>query len=133
MTREEAKLILQENFGLLSFEYPGRISEAIKIAIEVLSQLSLPSDLDEAAEEYALDVKAKPYGNLVKDAFKAGAEWMAKQGYSYEDKVYLLEGGDTYESYPELDGEGEGQCIDKAVKVGYLKVGDKVIVQIRKK
>lgn len=63
----------------------------------------------------------------------AGAEWMAEQGYHYEDKVYLLEGGDTHESYPGLDGEGERQCIDKAIKVGYLGVGDKVIVQIRKK
>jgi hypothetical protein len=73
------------------------------------------------------------YHKDIEAAFKAGAKWMAEQGYSYEDKVYLLDGGDTYESYPGLDGEGEEQCINKAIKNGYLKVGDKVIVQIRKK
>lgn len=36
MTREEAKLTLQENLGYLSFEHPGRITEAIKVALEAL-------------------------------------------------------------------------------------------------
>ena len=42
-------------------------------------QPSLPSVLDEAAEEYSLDVKAKPYENLVKEAFKDGATWRGSQ------------------------------------------------------
>lgn len=51
---------------------------------------SLPSDLDEAAEEYrrkSCNAALKPnvdgptpeYGGSIKDAFKAGAEWMASQ------------------------------------------------------
>lgn len=79
MTKEEAI----ENIKLIRFNAAitnaNSFKEALDIAIEALSQPSLPSNLDEAAEEYALDVKAKPYGNLVKDAFKAGAEWMNKQ------------------------------------------------------
>ena len=51
------------------------VDAAFDVCIEMLSQPSLPSNLDEAAEEYALDVKAKPYGNLVKEAFKDGVKW----------------------------------------------------------
>ena len=81
MTKEEARLILQENFGLLSFEYPGRISDAIKIAIKVLSQPPFPSNLDEAAEEYedwatSFDQTDYPTCISYRMAFKAGAEWM---------------------------------------------------------
>jgi len=88
MTREEAKLTLQENFGYLSFEHPGRIAEAIKVALEALSKPPLPSNLDEAAEEYAnrgISSNADPYEETIayradKEAFKAGAEWMAGHG-----------------------------------------------------
>ena len=89
MTLEEARLTLQENFGLLSFQYPGRITEALKVAIEALSQPSLPSGLDEAAEEYK-DTEVCTGSDYIdddgdsvyrsfalKEAFKAGAEWMA--------------------------------------------------------
>ena len=31
--------------------------------------------LSQVAEEYALDVKAKPFANLVKEAFISGAKW----------------------------------------------------------
>ena len=89
MTREEAKLILQENFGLLSFEYPGRISEAIKIAIEVLSQPSLPSNIDEAADNFAIQNHENhtnvnyinTYIEGKRIGFLAGSEWMARQGW----------------------------------------------------
>ena len=42
-------------------------------------QPSLPSNLDEATDEYALDIKAKPFGNLVEEAFKAGAQRQKEQ------------------------------------------------------
>ena len=54
--------------------------EALDLAIVSLSQPSLPSSLDEAAEEYA---KGEGLENALggwedmSDAFKAGAEWMA--------------------------------------------------------
>lgn len=88
MTREEARLTLQENLGYLSFEHPGRITEAIKVALEALSQPTSPLNLDDAAENYDCG-KEKPLAEGEKlsvcfkpraDAFKAGAEWMAEQG-----------------------------------------------------
>lgn len=84
MTKEEARLTLQENLGYLSFEHPGRITEAIKVALEALSIPTPPSNLDEATEEYAPDFSndlvSKAAVDAVRDAFKAGAEWMAGQG-----------------------------------------------------
>lgn len=83
MTREEACLTLQENFDYLYFEHPGRIIEAIKVAREALSIPTPPSNLDEAAEEYAPDfsndLASKAAVDAVRDAFKAGAEWMSNQ------------------------------------------------------
>ena len=43
-------------------------------------QPSLPDNLDEAAYKYSFDSRPSIYGQVdVIDAFKAGAEWMAKQ------------------------------------------------------
>lgn len=58
--------------------------DAMKMAADLLSQPSLPSNLDEAAEEYlkhhkletASITKLSMYRSL---AFKAGAKWMAGQ------------------------------------------------------
>ena len=97
--------------------------------------LKLPDNLDRAAERYGLDEASVVRGTLseLTDAFKAGAKWMAEQGVSYEDVVYLLDGGDTLKAYPGLDGANETVCLCNAIEDGCLKVGDKVIVQIRKK
>ena len=98
-----------------------RVKHLIKL-IRNYQQLSLPSNLDEAAEEFA-----KPYHDkmAVIEAFKASAKWMAGQGYSQEEVVE-----------------------DKSIEVGCgvlpgispiinlpdsFKPGDKVIIQIRKK
>lgn len=100
MTQEEAKRILKIYLSALSFEHPGPIAEAIKTLCE---PLSLPSDLDEAAEEWckmnnkgiALSADKKShYLAEGKDAFKAGAEWMAGQGWISVD-----------ERLPEMDEE----------------------------
>lgn len=87
---------------------------------------SLPSNLDEAAQkvEDYYDV-GEEHGYLcchrgdIKDAFKAGAEWMAGQGASYNTEVGWID-GPTVLDWPDniLDG---------------FKMGDKVVVQIRKK
>ena len=76
MTREEIIKHLHEALDYVSIHFPYRY--VFVEAIEALSQPSL-SDLGEAAEEYSLDVKAKPYGNLVKEAFKSGATWRDAQ------------------------------------------------------
>ena len=92
---------------------------AMRIGADALSHL--PSNLDEAAEEYALDVKAKPFGNLVKEAFKAGAEWMAEQGETKEAVIGM--------ATEEISINVSQQTLDELD----LCPGDKVVVQIRKK
>ena len=76
MTREEIIKHLHEALDFVDIHFPYRY--VFVEAIEALSQPSL-SALGEAAEEYSLDVKAKPYGNLVKEAFKSGATWRDAQ------------------------------------------------------
>lgn len=121
MTREEAIKILQN----ICFEAP-EVKEALQIAIDALSRLSLPSNLDEAAEEYALDVKAKPFGGLVEDAFKAGAEWMAGQGDVIATRLVIDNKGNVNLNF------AIGNITDENCKPKY-HVGQDVIVQIRKK
>ena len=88
MTREEAIQTLRTNAQLLQFEHPYLgLEEAIGVVIEALSKHSIPSTIDDAAEEYAnrgISSNADPYEETIayradKDAFKAGAEWMANQ------------------------------------------------------
>ena len=101
------------------------------------SQLSLPDNLDEAAEEYG----RKEYSHAIHfwdeglsknkpevmkedfvNAFKAGAEWMAGQGVSWEDKMTYYDGFLLY-----------GKDERAFTMEGNFNEGDKVIVQIRKK
>ena len=88
---------------------------------------SLPSDLDEAAEEYGRNAfinECMENGvcddHDLSDAFKAGAEWMAGQGHAFET---IMQEDDVDELVP--------TCPDM-YNLGY-SCGDKVIVQIRKK
>lgn len=84
MTKEEARLTLQENLGYLTSVHHQRILDAIKVAIEVLSEFHFPSNLDEAAEdswakyEYRESPRGLYYTCYV-DGFKAGAEWRDNQ------------------------------------------------------
>ena len=134
MTKEEARLTLQENFGYLSEEHP-RIIEAMKVAMNILSQPSLPSNLDEVAlKTYPkMPRLSEPHGVIPADnkthylgdaneenriAFKAGAEWMEEQGISCEAEAVK----DVGVSF--LKG-----ALEKATK----EFDGKIIVQIRKK
>lgn len=75
MTKEEAVRILEQVRQWT--DYP---KEAFTKAIEALSEPSIPSDLDEAAEEYGnkfIHPDCKAAGEY---GFKAGAVWMAGQG-----------------------------------------------------
>ena len=79
----------------------------------------LPSNLDEAAKEYS---QRATDGHNYRDltcGFKAGAEWMAKQGFISEGIIYQTSGEDT--------------TIDLNEHIGYLEDCEKVIVNIRKK
>lgn len=110
--------------------------------------LSLPSGLDEAAEEYVKTTSVKVWGRIdpkkdlkgymaranygtgLLDGFRAGAEWMAGQYKTLgETEIYLEDdGGEAPYAQEWLDLA----TTEFAVPEGF-KPGDKVIVQIRKK
>jgi len=131
MTREEIQKVLD-----LSLEYykseifgTGKETEApipkrVDWIYERIKNYSPASNLDEAAEEYAPDFSndftSKAAVEAMRDAFKAGAEWMAGQGYTREC---------TVDRAP-LNGPA-GICMNLHEYTGF-KIGDRVIVQIRK-
>lgn len=129
MTRAEAIQTLQANAKLLHFEHPHLgIKEAIEVVIEALSRTSLPSGLDEAAEQYA-DYNSRRWhedGDVYYDhskileAFKAGAEWMTRRGETIEGEVMK-------------DIKNNLVVIAKGFSGKNAVFGDKVTVQIRKK
>lgn len=92
---------------------------------------SLPSDLDEAAVDYANRRATDAIDHeLIKGYFRAGAEWMAEQYKTLgETEIYLEDdGGEAPYTQEWLDLA----TTEFAVPEGF-KPGDKVIVQIRKK
>lgn len=119
MTQEEAIKYLRQIYpnGGHSWLDSQRI-EAIEMAIMALSNPTLPSNLDEAAEEYSRKKAVKYYGNTFY-AFKAGAEWMAGQGFISEGIINQTSGEDT--------------IIELNEHIGYLEDCEEVIVNIRKK
>ena len=97
MTKEEC-------IGLLKryAEYDGMgipnlagCKEAMRMAAELLERPSLPSNLDEAANNYGRDIRLgyprvmDETDKYIYNAFKAGAEWMAGQGVSIDGKVIM--------------------------------------------
>ena len=105
MTREECIALLERYAEYHGMGIPNLAGcrEAMKMAADLLSRPSLLSDLDEAAEEWckinnkgiALSADKKShYLAEGKDAFKAGAEWMAGQVWISVD-----------EKLPEMDEE----------------------------
>lgn len=77
MTKEEAK-----DFGLsllqgIAERNNGKYADNVRLAIEALSQPSLPSNLDKAAEVYA-NQDVVVYATR-KKSFKAGANWQKEQ------------------------------------------------------
>ena len=93
--------------------------------LDTLSEEKPSEDLEIAAEEYAPDfsnsIISKAAVDAVRDAFKAGAEWMAEQGYTTE----------TIIDRTPMNGP-IGICLHLHDSTGF-KIDDKVIVQIRKK
>lgn len=143
MTKEDIKQICQiyDNFhserdvATIAYNSDDTFWEHI-LATYNLSQPSLPSDLDEAAiEAYPkMSRLSEPHGVIPADnkthylgdaneenrvAFKAGAEWMAGLGASFNTEVGWID-GPTILNWPD-------DILDK------FEMGDKVIVQIRKK
>lgn len=141
MTKEEALKVLvkmrawrrwgkgeQNEKDMPEMPEPKEVDEAFDVFIETLSQLSppsLPSNLDEAAEEYEHNLGYYECVNQWPSvAFKAGAEWMAGQGETHEAEII--------ESVP-FGGTKWRRCIKVWLDDQFQAKGDKVVVQIRKK
>lgn len=105
-----------------------RVKHLIELVLNY-QKPSLPSNLDEAAEEIASDI-APTHPDIgwdecfekIKDGIKSGVEWMAVQGSSYE--------GVIYDDHEVLVG---GYSIEFRDFFLPFKNCDEVIVQIRKK
>ena len=131
MTREEAIKTLKSNYPSSCYTM---LREAVDIAIEALSQHSLPSNLDEAAIDAAqLDMQDRQimeatnderlrYSRIFRRGFKAGAEWTAEQGVSFDTEMSWLDSFGFQIGWPENTSIFD--CFNP---------GDKVVVQIRKK
>ena len=136
MTNEEAIKVLDNAlYGGGNAFVMSEFRDAIKLALRTLKQehilktaelgtLSLPSNLDEAAVQFAQRgyspfddpyEASKVFENVV-NCFKAGAEWMAGQGYTTEGIAHP----DDCEVWVDFTSTD-------------IKDGDEVIVQIRKK
>ena len=96
MTKEECISLLNSyaEYGDIGIPNLIRFREAMRTAAELLQQPSLPSDLDEAAQkvEDYYDVGEEHeylycHRGDIKDAFKAGAEWMAGQFQKIEGEL----------------------------------------------
>lgn len=92
MTKEEARLTLQENFGVMASEYPERVVEALRVAIYVLSVTPFPSDVNGAAEEYSDSMGLQGFDRVrTMSDFKAGVKWYAQKMYRLRelaDRMY---------------------------------------------
>lgn len=101
------------------------LRSVLESAIRFL-ETPLPSNLDEAANKYAIDgLYQDPEYYCIVEAFKAGAEWMAEQGVVADFEINKL----AVRAWLTAADE------DKFQKDIYdnFEAGDKVIVQIRKK
>ena len=119
MTKEEIIKHLHEALNSVDITFPYRY--VFVEAIEAISQPSLPSNLDEAAEKNFETMEVLEHENIFEEThrkiFKAGAEWMAGQG-------------ETIEGY--IAGTNKVAAIRAIPRKEHNK-GDKVVVQIRKK
>ena len=133
MTKEEAVKILSESIHDGSKVSWDKIVEAVHLSIEALSLPPLPSNLDEAAEGYVQTLCDRADDNLridttLQSAFKAGAEWMARQGETKRGVAtqdHFIQFAD--DTYIDLDPTM------KLIPAFKLKDAEKIVVQIRKK
>lgn len=134
MTQEEQKVV--EEFTKMNLTKKGLyhyndMQDAFLIGLfkGEKMQLSLPSNLDEAAKKIVIQLHPSmeysavlgyqlTMGELV-ELVKAGVEWMAGQGASFNTKVGWID-GPTILDWPD-------DVLDK------FEMGNEVIVQIRKK
>lgn len=91
MTREEIIQAISDD-KMMPFIQPEQLAGIVDFVIKNC-QPSLPSDLDEAAEEFYKEIECYPpslplYNKHVRDAFIAGAEWQkAKMGEQAREQL----------------------------------------------
>lgn len=132
MTQEEAIKYLKQLYPNGGYTWlDEQRMEAITMAIKALSKESIPSNLEEAAKEYAPDfsdsIASKAAVDDIRDAFKAGAEWMTNQGASFEDVIEMC-----YCNKKPMVLSGDNISITKEIEVLMqshgIGDGDKVII-----
>jgi len=131
MTKEECIGLLNRYAEYNGMGIPNLAGcrEAMRTAAELLQQPSLPSNLDAAAHHFSVMVLNNPaflpnapFSEILKildGLFKAGAEWMARQGETRDDIV--------------VTGDFDGKAHIFPIPSSEFNPGDKVVVQIRKK
>ena len=124
MTKEEIQYEAQS----IIQEWGSNDSAPYVEFVEKLASMELPeslSNLDEAAEKYSENILAnnEDLQDAIEDAFKAGAEWMAGQGVTLEGRVCK----DDYAA------EAPFYYVETENSDDLPPIGDKVVVQIRKK
>ena len=95
MTREECIALLNRYAEYNGMGIPNLAGcrEAMRTAAELLQRTSLPSNLDEAANNYGIDIRLgyprvmDETDKYIYNAFKAGAEWMAGQFQKIEGEL----------------------------------------------
>lgn len=128
MTKEECIGLLKRyaEYNGLGIPDLAGCREAMSTAAELLQRPTLPSNLDEAAEKNFETMEVLEHENIFEEThnkiFKAGVEWMAGQGVSWEDKMTYYDGFLIY-----------GQDERAYTMGGDFNDGDEVVVQIRKK
>lgn len=118
MTQEEIIQAISDD-KMMPFIQPEQLAVIVDFVIKNYRP-SLPSNLDEAAFNYAELCKYEGADKLLcAEHFKAGAEWMAGQGETIFDTV-------------DIDGQGQRWITDNLLQGDY-DCGEEVILQIRKK
>ena len=132
MTREEIIQAISDD-KMMPFTQPDQLAEIVDFVIKNYKP-SLPSDLDEAAEEFAYNnwedndyhtgaSEGLPFDAIghTEKCFRAGVEWLAGQGVTKEVVIGM--------ATEEISITVSQQTLDDLD----LCPGDKIIVQIRKK
>ncbi len=124
MSKEEIIEAFYDN-KIMPFIQPDQLANIVDFVIKNFKP-SLPSNLDEAAEEIASDI-APTHPDIgwnecfekIKEGIKAGAELMAGQGVSMLGKVGIY-GVDV-------------ESITKELREAGFNLGEEIVLQVRKK
>ena len=120
MTREEILEAITDD-KMMPFIQPEQLSEIVDFVIKNYKP-SLPSNLDEAAIDIVTEngrFELTTSGKMRIEDIMFGAEWMAGQGASFNTEVGWIDGPTILDWLYDI--------LDK------FEMGDKIVVQIRKK